>query len=90
MRTTWTEWKPVDMRKAARDEARTEFGVLAAPERKFLETLPYYGAFSEFSDHVTDCADCRDDDRKDCPEGAALLEVARSGLAEQRRMSMKN
>lgn len=90
MRTTWTNWKPADMQDAAESEARTGFDALEVPERDFITTLPYYGAFTEYRDHVVGCADCREDDRTDCPEGAEMLRVARIGLVEQADLALSN
>lgn len=90
MRTTWTDWKPKDMRDAAESEARTGFDALGAMERDFVTALPYYGAFTEYRDHVTGCRNCREDGRADCPEGTGLLDVASVGLRTQARLALDN
>lgn len=90
MRTTWERWSTQDMTDAAEAEDRTCLEVLAPPEREFVETLPYYGAFSDYKVHVTGCRDCRRDDREDCPAGDALRMTARIGLEVQERMAARN
>lgn len=90
MRTTWADWKPKDMRDAAESEARAGFDALGATERDFVTALPYYGAFTEYRDHVTGCLSCREDDQADCPEGAGLLDTASVGLRAQSRLALNN
>lgn len=90
MRTTWTDWKMSLMRDAAEAEAYAGFDALGAPDRNLLATLPYYGAFTEYRDHVTGCHDCRDDGRDDCPKGTELLDTASIGLRAQTRLALSN
>lgn len=89
MRTTWTEWNPQTMQEAAELEARVAFEELAPAERDFITTLPYYGAFGEYRDHVVGCDLCRDT-QDDCPEGGALRKTARTGLEEQTNLATYN
>lgn len=90
MRTTWTDWKPDSMQDAAASEARAGFNALKARERYFLEPLPYYGAFAEYEEHVAGCAVCQRDESTDCPEGAELLGIARTGIGEQADLALSN
>lgn len=90
MRTTWTSWKTDDMQDAAASEARTRFDALEAPERYFLAPLPYYGAYAEYEEHVAGCAPCQQDEFSDCPEGAELLDIARTGITEQADLALSN
>ena len=90
MRTTWTDWDLDDMQDAAEAEGLAGLDSVPIPERDLLEPLPYYGAFSEFSDHVTGCPACIDDSRPDCSEGTALMEIARVGIVEQRIIALSN
>ena len=90
MRTTWADWKTDDMQDAAESAARSGFDALGATMRHFVETLPYYGAYSEYEEHVAVCAHCQRDEFTDCPKGAALFSVARIGLGEQQRFAARN
>jgi hypothetical protein len=90
MRTTWTEWSPARMREDAQTEARVGFEALRAPERTALECLPYFGAFTDYRDHITGCADCIDDRRPDCAESENLVAVFRIGVAEQQILATLN
>lgn len=89
MRTTWTEWNPQIMQQAAETEARVAFDDLAPMERDLIATLPYYGAFGEYRDHVVACSVCRDTP-VDCPEGGTLRKTARIGLEEQALIAAYN
>lgn len=90
MRTTWADWRLSNMRDAAESEARTGFDALDVPKRDSIATLPYYGAFTTYRGHVAGCADCREDSRTDCPEGAEMLSAAGSGLRVQSRIAARN
>lgn len=90
MRTTWESWDLDDMQDAADAGAYVEMDALPVPEQTLVETLPYYGAFSDYRDHVVGCADCREDSRPDCAKGAGLLEVSRIGVTEQHHMALDN
>lgn len=90
MRTTWKTWGLEDMQDAADAEGLAGLDSMPIPERDLLETLPYYSAFSEFSDHVTGCPACIDDKRPDCSEGTALMEIARVGIVEQHIIALDN
>ncbi|MFH8805259.1 hypothetical protein ACH4F6_37915 [Streptomyces sp. NPDC017936] len=90
MRTIWTQWDTADMTDAAEMENRAALRALGVPERRLLEVLPYYGAFTDYHVHVTACAACRDDDRADCPEGRTLLDVSWIGVEEQHRSALSN
>jgi hypothetical protein len=78
------------MTDAAELEGHVGLRALAVPEQRLVESLPYYSAFSDYQVHVTGCADCRRDDRPDCPEGEGLLVVSRIGVEEQQRMAAQN
>lgn len=88
--TTWVEWEPNAMRDAAELEGWTGLSALKVPEQRAVASLPYYGAFGDYAAHVTACADCRRDDRDDCPVGETLLEVSRAGVEIQQRMAASN
>ncbi|MER7488693.1 hypothetical protein ABTY20_22870 [Streptomyces sp. NPDC126497] len=88
--TTWTKWAPDAMRDAAELEGYVGLTALKVPEQRAVATLPYSRAFDDYAVHVTGCTDCRRDELADCPEGAALLEVARAGLEIQQRMASQN
>lgn len=88
--TTWVRWAPDAMRDATELEGYVGLTALKVPEQRTVETLPYYRAFDDYAVHVTGCADCRRDDRADCPEGVALLEVSHTGLGIQQRMAAQN
>ncbi|QDN64468.1 hypothetical protein [Streptomyces sp. S1D4-14] len=90
MRTTWKNWDLADMQDAADAEGLAGLDSMPIPERDLLEVLPYYSAFSEFSDHVTGCPACIDDSRPDCSEGTALMEIARVGIVEQHITALDN
>lgn len=90
MRTTWTGWSLDKMREDAEAEAWAGLTALRAPERHAIETLPYFGAFDEYREHVFRCSHCIDDRERDCPEGEALLEVSRIGVAEQKNLAAFN
>lgn len=90
MRTTWAVWAPDEMRDAAASEARTGFDGLGAVQRFYVASLPYYGAYSEYEDHVAACAVCQRDPLTDCPLGADLFDQARIGLSEQHRLAARN
>lgn len=90
MRTTWTDWKPDSMRDAAASEARAGFDALKARKRYFLAPLPYYGAYAAYEGHVAGCPVCQQDEFTDCPEGAELLIVARTGITEQADLALSN
>lgn len=90
MRTIWMSWDLDDMQDAAEAEGHVSLDALAVPEQQPVESLPYYGAFSDYRAHVAGCADCRRDDRPDCREGEASLEVSRIGVTEQHRMAAFN
>lgn len=88
--TTWAEWSPGAMRDAAELEGYADLTALGVPERRLVESMPYHLAFDDYAQHVTACAGCRRDDRTDCTEGAALLEVSHTGLEIQQRMAAQN
>lgn len=90
MRTIWTSWDLDDMQDAAEAEGYVSLGALVVPEVRLVAPLPYYGAFSDYQAHVAGCPDCRRDDRPDCREGGASLEVSRVGVTEQHRMAEQN
>jgi hypothetical protein len=90
MRTIWTRWDLADMQDAAEAEGQVGLDSLVTGEVKLVPALPYYGAFSDYQTHVKECADCRRDDRPDCPEGEALLTVSRVGVEEQHRIAASN
>lgn len=90
MKTTWTGWAPDDIRDAAEAAAREDFAALGAPARHHLAPLPYYGAYAEYEEHVTRCAECLRAVESDCPEGEVLFSAARVGLGEQRRVARNN
>jgi hypothetical protein len=90
MRTMWVGWALDDIRDAAEAEGQTALDCLGVPEMKLVETLPYYGAFSDYPAHIAGCADCRRDDRDDCVEGETLRAVARIGVEEQHRIAESN
>jgi hypothetical protein len=86
----WVGWTLDDIRDAAEAEGQTSLDSLGTSEIKLVETLPYYGAFSDYPTHIAACADCRRDDRPDCAEGETLRTVARIGVEEQHRMAALN
>jgi hypothetical protein len=88
--TTWAEWEPDAMSEAAELEGYTDLTALKVPEQRLVESMPYHAAFSDYRFHVVGCADCRRDDRADCPEGEALLAVSRIGVDEQHRAAAHN
>lgn len=88
--TTWAEWSPDAMQEAAELEGWVGLSALKVPEQRNVESLPYYGAFGDYAGHVTACADCRRDDRPDCPVGLDLLEVSRVGVGIQQRLAASN
>lgn len=90
MRTTWTTWDVNDMQDAADAGARTGFDALGATARHFLAPLPYYGAYAEYEEHLADCPVCKQDTFTDCPEGAELLAVTRTGIGEQADLALSN
>jgi hypothetical protein len=90
MRTTWASWDLDDMQDRADEEGHVGLDVLRVPVRDFLTTLPYYGAFAEYRDHIVGCAECREDSRTDCARGETLRTVARVGLEEQARIAESN
>lgn len=90
MRTTWTSWETDDMQDAAASEARAGFDALGVRERDFLGPLPYYGAYAEYEEHVANCPVCKQDEFSDCPEGAELLDIARTGIGEQADLALSN
>lgn len=90
MRTVWTDWKPADMRDAAESEARVGFDALRVPVLHPVAALPYYGAQSEYEDHVESCAVCGRSVTSGCSEGEALLETVLIGLGEQHRSAVSN
>lgn len=90
MRTTWTSWKTGDMQDTAESVARAGFNALEVRERYFLGPLPYYGAFAEYEEHIANCPVCPQDESIDCPEGAELLDIARTGITEQADIALNN
>jgi hypothetical protein len=90
MRTLWVGWDLDDIRDAAEAEGQTALDCLGVAELKMVETLPYYGAFSDYPAHIAACAGCRRDDQPDCVEGEALLAVSRIGVEEQHRLAANN
>lgn len=89
MRTMWASW---DVNDEARAEAaaRAGFDSLKARTRHFLTPLPYYGAYAEYEEHVAGCAVCKRDVFSDCPEGAEMLDIARTGITEQGDLALSN
>lgn len=90
MRTTWTSWKTDDMQDSAASEARAGFDALRAQERYFLTSLPYYGAYAEYEEHVANCPVCPQDEFVDCPKGAELLDIAGTGITKQADLALSN
>lgn len=90
MRTIWASWNLDDMQDAADVEGHVSLDALAVPEQRPVESLPYYGAFSDYQAHVAGCVDCLPDDRPDCREGETSLEVSRVGVTEQHRLAAFN
>lgn len=90
MRTMWVNWDVNDMQGMADSEARAGFDALRAQERYFLGPLPYYGAYAEYEEHVANCPVCKQDEFSDCPEGAELLDIARTGIGEQADLALSN
>lgn len=90
MRTTWASWAPDEMQNAAESEALTGFDALGATMRHFIGALPYYGAYTEYEDHVAACGFCQASETSECLAGAALFDVARVGLREQHRLAARN
>lgn len=83
-------WECADldiMQDAAEAEAHVSLDGLRTPEQDFVTTMPYYGAFAEYRDHVAGCTGCAG---TDCPEGEALRKTARVGLEEQARIALNN
>lgn len=90
MRTVWVTWGVDDMQDAADSEARAGFDALKATARHFLAPLPYYGAYAEYEEHLANCPVCTQGVFTDCPEGAELLAVARTGIGEQADLALNN
>jgi hypothetical protein len=90
MRTTWERWDLDDMTGAAEVEGLRDLRTVRSPEVNLVGALPYFGAFSEYREHVTCCPDCLFDDRPDCAEGTALAAVARIGMEEQHLIAASN
>lgn len=90
MRTVWTKWDVNDMQSAADSEAHAGFDAIKATARHFLAPLPYYGAYAEYEEHVANCTVCQRDAFTDCPEGAEMLGIARTGIEEQAVLARSN
>ena len=89
MLTRWTCGDLDELRGTAEIKNQAALDDLRTPERDFVTTLPYYGAFAEYRDHVVGCATCRDTE-DDCSEGGELRRIARVGLEEQARIALSN
>ena len=89
MRTQWLETTLTDMQDAADAEGYAGITALGTPSHELAVSLPYFGAFAEYHEHITSCRECLHN-AIGCPEGEALLEVSRVGVTEQHRIAESN
>lgn len=85
----WVEMSLTDMQDAADAEGYAALTDLDVPSRELLGTLPYFGAFSDYQEHVASCATCALE-LVGCPEGEEMAEVSQIGVTEQHRIAESN